>query len=80
MFANPYFSQQYFSESYFPPLVDVVIPTPPRGGGGTGPSGPSYNQSPSVIGDKRLYIDQALNEDEELIILLKAFAEVIQWH
>lgn len=65
--------------------VDVIIPTPPRGGGGSGPGGPgvrgpSPNQAPPKIDDRLLYIDQAHHEDEELILLLRAFAEVVQWH
>ncbi len=63
--------------------VDVIIPTPPRGGGGTG-AGPGdyYNQAPDTRRktDEPLLLAQARQEDEELIILLKAFAEVIQWH
>lgn len=82
MFPNSYFAGQYFSDSYFPPTVDVEIPLPgPRGGGGSGPSvgrDSHFNQAPPKYRDP--FIDQALMEDEELIILLKAFAEVIQWH
>lgn len=82
MFANPYFSQQYFTESYFPPLVDVEIPLPPRGGGGTTGAGPGdhFNQAPDTRERKRDFLAQARQEDKDMIVLLKAFAEVISWH
>lgn len=62
--------------------VDVIIPTPPRGGGGSvGAPGTRFNQAPDTRRNKEpLHLQQALQEDEELIILIKAFAEVIQWH
>lgn len=61
--------------------VEGVITEQPSGGGGTvSAPGNYYNQTPPVIKDAELYLDQALVEDEELIIMLKAFAEVIRWH
>lgn len=78
MYQTGYHATGYHETGYYLP-VDVIIP-PPSGGGGGGVSAPGFNQAPSVKKDRELYIDQAHNEDEELIILLKAFAEVIQWH
>ena len=60
---------------------DVV---PPRGGGGTSiglPGRSHFNQAPSTK-DKidPLMMQQILQEDEELLIMIKAFAETIRWH
>lgn len=54
-------------------------------GGGGGPSIPQqpiaenyYNQTPSVGKDKKaLYLQQAMQEDEELIILCRTLLEII---
>ncbi len=60
-------------------FIEVIIP-PPTGGGGSLP-GQSFNQAP----DTRNKVDplmaaQILQEDEELLIMIKAFAETIRWH
>lgn len=81
MFAPAYFGERHFSPRYFGPGVDVVIPTPPRGGGGTSSApGTKYNQAPDTRETRRSYLAQARQEDEDLIYLLQAFAEVIKWH
>ncbi len=62
----------------------IVIP--PVGGGGSG-GGPSvglpgenyYNQAPPQYKDP-LLLEQALQEDEEMLLMIKAFVETIQWH
>lgn len=81
MFAPRYFAPTYFGPRYWPPdFIQVEIPRP--GGGGTGPGvGPGAQRSPRPsVRDEPLFLQQALQEDEDLIILIKAFAEVIQWH
>ena len=63
--------------------LDGSVEITPPGGGGTGPGiGPGALPSPrpSVNKDEPLYLAQALQEDEELIIILKAFVETIRWH
>ena len=84
MFAPRFFTPRYFAARHFPPDFDQVVePQPPTGGGGGGVGLPGenyYNQKPPVIKDKEMYLDQALMEDEELLIFLKAFAEVVRWH
>ena len=82
MFAPTYFGVANFSPRYFPPgVIGDQIPPPTGGGGGTG-AGPGAFRSPRPTVDKNepLYLTQALQEDEELILILKAFTEVIQWH
>ena len=58
----------------------VVVPRP--GGGGTQGSGPGFGPSPRPSVDKiePLLLAQAMQEDEELIYILKEFIEVTQWH
>lgn len=58
----------------------LIIQQP--GGGGTGIGhGPGALPSPKPsIGDEPLYLAQALQEDEELILILKTFVETIKWH
>lgn len=66
-------------------IDDSVAEIPPTGGGGSGPGiglpGENYyNQAPAIKRDEPLELQQALQEDEELIIMLKAFVETIRWH
>jgi hypothetical protein len=83
MFAPTYFGVANFSPRYFPPGVigDQIPPTPGGGGGGSsGVVGTKFNQAPPVAKKEPLYLAQALQEDEELLLILKAFTEVITWH
>lgn len=64
----------------------VECPTPdvpPVGGGrSSGPSvgpGDFFNQAPSIKKKEPLYLQQAIQEDEELMIIIKAFVETIRW-
>jgi hypothetical protein len=54
----------------------------PRGGGGSVGHGPEFRPSPRPPVDKNepIFLAQALQEDEELVLMLKAFVEVTQWH
>ena len=61
-------------------LDGAVIIAPPGGGGGVSAPGTHFNQAPSVKKNEPLMLAQALQEDEELIIILKAFVETIRWH
>jgi len=65
-------------------IDDSVAEIPPSGGGGgSGPGvgpGDYYNQAPSVRKNEPLYLAQALQEDEELIMIMKAFVETVTWH
>lgn len=59
----------------------IVIP--PVGGGGSGPGvglpGENYfNQAPPRQRDNDLFLQQALQEDEEMLLMIKAFVETIQ--
>jgi hypothetical protein len=59
-----------------------VIIQPPIGGGGSGPGvglpGENYfNQAPPIYRDP-LLLEQALQEDEEMLLMIKAFVETIQ--
>ena len=63
-------------------LEGAVVEVPASGGGG-GYSFPGVNlpsPKPSIDKDEPLFLAQALQEDEEMIILLKALAEVVTWH
>lgn len=80
MFAPSYFGVQHFAPNYFPPAAIGTIP-PVSGGGGTQGSGPGFAPSPRPPVDRTpLYLAQAMQEDEELIMILKEFIEVTQWH
>ena len=58
---------------------DVVLILP--GGGGVSAPGTHFNQAPSVKKKgEPLLLMQALQEDEELLIILKSFVEIIRWH
>lgn len=58
-----------------------LIQLPSDGGGGSAPViGTRFNQAPSVKNNEPLLLAQALQEDEELLIILKAFVETIRWH
>lgn len=57
---------------------------PPTGGGGSGPGiglpGENYyNQAPPRIKDPNKY-EQALQEDEEMLMIFKSIIELIEWH
>lgn len=80
MYQTGYHSTGYYATGYYVPDA-VIIETPTGGGGGT--SFPGYNvpsPRPSIDKHEPLYLAQALQEDEEMIILLKALAEVVTWH
>lgn len=81
MFANSYFAGPYYSDSYFPPLEVVDIPPPVAGGGGSsaGVGYSHYNQAPDTREYKpKLLLKQAMQEDEEMLLMIKAFVETIQ--
>ena len=84
MYQTGYHATGYHATPYYQPEVLIVIP--PVGGGGSG-GGPSvglpgenyYNQAPPQYKDP-LLLEQALQEDEEMLLMIKAFVETIQWH
>ena len=82
MFAPSYFAVRHFGPRHFAPGVEVTLPPIGGGGGGTQGSGPGFAPSPRPSVDKRppLLLAQAMQEDEELIMILKEFIEVTQWH
>jgi hypothetical protein len=60
-------------------------PTPPSGGGGSGINHAQnyshYNQAPDTRETPRVdYLRQARREDEDLLILMKTFVEIIKCH
>lgn len=82
-FATPHFLTPHYDTPHFELGLQAeppVVPLPSGGGGTVSAPGTHFNQAPPVIRDAELYIDQALMEDEELILFLRAFAEVIRWH
>lgn len=58
----------------------VVVPPVVGGGGSTSAPGTHFNQAPDTRKKSPLLLAQALREDEELIMILKEFIEVTQWH
>lgn len=81
MYQTGYHATGFHATDYY--LQGQVVIPPPTGGGGSGPAtGHShFNQAPDTRKNKEpLLLAQALQEDEELIIMIKAFAETITWH
>jgi len=81
MYQTGYHATGYYETGYY--LPGGVIIEPPSGGGGTvGGRGPGAEPSPRPSIDKNepLYLAQALQEDEELLIIIKSFVETIRWH
>lgn len=81
MYQTGYHATGYYATPYYQPEVIVVIP--PVGGGGSGPGvglpGENYfNQAPPRQRDNDLFLQQALQEDEEMLLMIKAFVETIQ--
>jgi hypothetical protein len=62
-------------------LDGAVVEPPVTGGGGTTSApGTHFNQAPPKYRDPRdlLNLEQALQEDEEMLLMIKAFVETIQ--
>jgi len=82
MFDTGYHATGFHATGYH--LRGAVIIEPPvvGGGGGTrgGPVGTRFNQAPPQRKGEPLLLAQALQEDEELLIILRAFVETIRWH
>ena len=82
MYGTGYHATGYHATGYY--LPGSVVIEPPSGGGGSSgvgmPGQDYFNQSPSVKKNKRSYLAQALQEDEELLIIIKSFVETIRWH
>jgi hypothetical protein len=86
MYQTGYHATGYYSTDYY--IHGVVLPPVAPGGGGGHSAGPGHGHGPGALPSPRpsidknqpLYLQQALQEDEELILILKAFTEVIRWH
>jgi len=79
MYQTGYHETGYHATDYYlRGAVDIVLP--PSGGGGSG-AGPGSVPSPRPSVDKNepLYLIQALQEDEELLLIIKSFVETIRW-
>jgi hypothetical protein len=58
---------------------EIIIP--PGGGGSVGSGVSHFNQAPNTKVKKRpIMLAQAKQEDEELIMIIKAFVETVRWH
>lgn len=82
MYQTGYHATGYHATGYHLRGLQVVIP-PTGGGGGSGPSvglpGENYyNQSPPRERKNDLFLQQAMQEDEEMLLMIKAFVETIQ--
>lgn len=81
MFAPSYFGVRHFGPRHFPPGAESVILPPVAGGGGSsaGIGHSHYNQAPDTREYKpKLLLKQAMQEDEEMLLMIKAFVETIQ--
>lgn len=83
MHLTGYHATGYHATPYYRPEVQVIIPPVGGGGSGGGPSvglpGESYfNQAPPRQRDNDLFLQQAIQEDEEMLLMIKAFVETIQ--
>ena len=81
MYQTGYYATGYHATDYYLRGA-VVIPPVTGGGGGTGVSAPGshFNQAPPKYRDPRdlLNLEQALQEDAEMLLIIKAFVETIQ--
>jgi hypothetical protein len=80
MYQTGYHATGYHETGYYiPGSADIILP-PGGGGGSVSAPGTRFNQAPSVDKNEPLYLTQALQEDEELLIIIKSFVETIRWH